>query len=787
MRILLIAPLVFCFACAQALPKPAGPEPRFPGEDRLGNIRQLTFGGTNAEAYWSFGGDELSFQHKGRWTYSVPGDPAEGPACDQIYAMRVSKSGDVSRLRRISNGFGRTTCAFFLPRDHRILYSSTFRADSACPAAPDRSRGYVWPTYPTYHFYTSRADGGGDPIAAEPGAPRAYNAEATVCHDGTVIFTSTRDGDLELYTGKLDSLGTISSVTRITNTPGYDGGAVFSPDCRQIAWRASRPRPGAELAEYRELLAQHLVKPGRLELWTAQVDGKQAHRVTDLGAASFAPVFTPDGKHLVFSANLRDSKSAAFDLYEIRLDGTELAQLTHSGTFDAFPMFSPDGQRLAFASNRNGHEPHETNIFVADWRPRPAPALRLARTAADRVLQLVEELARPEYEGRGAGTAGAARAEDRVARLFAEVGLHPPGEVLPRLGGTDFFRNVDYTVGKKPVRGRNVVGAWGHGCGAGKPLVVLGAHLDHLGMGGADSLEPSTHGLHPGADDNASGVAALLEVARLLIENQKEAPGCLLFAAFTGEETGIAGSSELAKALTAAGIHPRAMLNLDMVGRLRDDTLLVFGTDSAKDWAPLVEKACAAEGLRCPGGGDGYGPSDHMAFFVEKVPVLHFFTGPHLDYHRTTDTADKLNATGAIQTARTVAALARAAGSARLIYQKGSPHALMGQLKGGSRAYLGTIPDYSTLVSPHGPGGGGEAEGGVRLSGTRAGSPADRAGVREGDVLVGIARGAAEERIHTLEEFTAVLMKLNPGDAVVLVVKRGTERLRLSATVGERS
>jgi hypothetical protein len=267
--------------------------------------------------------------------------------------------------------------------------------------------------------------------------------------------------------------------------------------------------------------------------------------------------------------------------------------------------------------------------------------------------------------------------------------------------------------------------------------------------------------------------------------------GCFVFAAFTGEEIGIVGSSRLAEMMVdQMKLKPKAMLNMDMVGRMENNRLLVFGTESAREWNRLVEASCVEHHLSCPGGGDGYGPSDHMAFYIKKVPVLHFFTGPHADYHRTTDTADKINATGGVQAAEVVAELAikAASPSQSLHYVKATGKSLMGQndgsghQHGSARAYLGTIPDYSRLSSPHGPGGGGAEDGGVYLSGARPGSPADHAGIKEGDLLKSIDG----KSIGTLEDFMKVLNTLQPGQKITMEVRRGPDVVKLPAEVGTR-
>ncbi|MBI4925202.1 MAG: PD40 domain-containing protein, partial [Bdellovibrio sp.] len=318
-------------------------ELKFSEERHFKSISQLTFGGTNAEAYWSYDGKWLTFQHKGKGILLKNGRELQ---CDQIFTIR----SDGSDVQQISNGKGRTTCSYFFPENDRILFSSTFAFDENCPPRPDMSRGYVWPVYPTYMFYSTTLTGQ-DLKLLEPNSPKSYNAEMVTCYNGAVLFTSDRIGDLELYSAKLDKKNTkITNIKRLTYSVGYDGGGVFSPDCMQIAWRASRLKTKSEISDYKELLKNHLVRPTALEIWTANTDGSQKRQVTNLGVASFAPAFTHDGKKIIFSANSHDPKGRQFDLYLINLDGSGLEQITFSKSFDSFPMFSPDGKYLSFSS-----------------------------------------------------------------------------------------------------------------------------------------------------------------------------------------------------------------------------------------------------------------------------------------------------------------------------------------------------------------------------------------------------------------------------------------------------
>lgn len=327
----------------------AVPVPPDSGEIHLRNIRQLTFGGQNAEAYFSRSGRQLIFQRQESDT-----------GCDQQYVINVDGTG----LRRVSSGRGRTTCGYFYGDDRRIFYSSTEHGGPGCPPRPDFSHGYVWALY-DYDVYAANADGS-DPrrLTRHPG----YDAEGTLSPDGRrIVFTSLRDGDLDIYTMNVDG----SDIRPLTRTLGYDGGPFFSPDGRLIVYRAYHPATARDSADYVALLGRNLVRPSRMDLWVMNADGTGQRQVTDLGGASFAPYFHPDGRRIVFASNYKDPRSRNFDLYLVNLDGTGLEAVTTNAEFDAFPMFSPDGTRLVWASNRHGRAPGETNLFIADWVERP--------------------------------------------------------------------------------------------------------------------------------------------------------------------------------------------------------------------------------------------------------------------------------------------------------------------------------------------------------------------------------------------------------------------------------
>jgi Tol biopolymer transport system component len=317
-----------------------------PGEKHLHNLKQLSFAGENAEAYFSSDGKQLIFQ-----------STRDGRQCDQIYTMNV----DGSNVKLISNGDGRTTCSYFFPNGRRILYSSTHLGGKECPPRPDFSKGYVWAVYPTFDIFTAMPDGSD---LKQLTNTVGYDAETTITRDGKhLVFTSMRDGDLDIYT--MDANG--QNVRRLTNELGYDGGPFWSYDGKQIVYRAYHPQTEKEKSDYSGLLKQNLIRPTTLEIWVMNADGSNKRQVTHNGKANFGPYFFPDGRRIVFASNMDDPRGRNFDLYRIDVDGTGLERITYNDTFDGFPMFSPDGKKLVFASNRNAAKPGDTNVFIADW------------------------------------------------------------------------------------------------------------------------------------------------------------------------------------------------------------------------------------------------------------------------------------------------------------------------------------------------------------------------------------------------------------------------------------
>lgn len=326
----------------------------YPEERHFKNIQQLTNGGDNAEAYFSFDGKYLVYQRT---------DVKNGIPCDQIWMGKVPQNGETFQPKLVSTGTGRTTCAYFYPDGKHIVYASTHLGSKNCPPVPDREKAkrYIWPIYESFDIF--KADTSGK-IVKRLTKTKGYDAEATISPKGDLmVFTSMRDGELELYTMDLNG----KKVKRITNHLGYDGGAWFSPDGTKILWRASSPKTDAEIKDYKDLLSQGLVAPTNMEVWIANVDGSDAKQITNLGQANWAPNFLPDGKRVIFCSNHEYKRGFPFNMYVANSDGSGIEKISRDKGFDAFPMFSPDGKKIVFCSNRNNGGTRDTNIFIADW------------------------------------------------------------------------------------------------------------------------------------------------------------------------------------------------------------------------------------------------------------------------------------------------------------------------------------------------------------------------------------------------------------------------------------
>jgi Tol biopolymer transport system component len=335
---------------------PASDTILYPEESHFKNVQQLTFGGDNAEAYWSYDGKYIVFQRT---------QPKEGINCDQIFIGKVpEKAGDKFAYKMVSTGKGRTTCPFFTKDGKHVIYASTHLGGADCPPVPDRTKygnRYIWPLYDTYDIFMADLDG---KIVKQLTSSKGYDAEATLSPDGKkMIYTSDKDGDIDLYIMDLET----GTEKRVTTALGYDGGAWFSPDGKKIIWRASRPTTEAEIKEYKELLSENLVAPTNMEVFVANADGSNARQITRYGQANWAPAFMPDSNRIIFASNHEYRRGFPFNLYTINEDGTNLQKISRDQGFDAFPMFSPDGKKIVFCSNRNNGGTRDTNVFVAEW------------------------------------------------------------------------------------------------------------------------------------------------------------------------------------------------------------------------------------------------------------------------------------------------------------------------------------------------------------------------------------------------------------------------------------
>ncbi|MCG8049808.1 MAG: hypothetical protein JAZ15_01285 [Candidatus Thiodiazotropha endolucinida] len=323
-------------------------------DDRhMSNLTQLTFEGDNGEAYFSFDGKQLIYQSN-----------RGGFECDKIWTMDI----DGSNKTMVSPGHGAHTCAFFQPGEQQIVFASTSHLQGSCPKKPDLPSHirYAWPLHP-YDIYRANADGSG--LTALTDNPK-YDAEPIVSADGKwIVFGSQREGDFDIYRMDVDG----GNVQRLTDTEGYDGGPWFSPDSTKIVWRAWHPTSAAEKAQWQKNMKQDYVQSTPLDIWVMNADGSNKIRLTDNGATNWAPSWHPDGKRIVFSSNMDDWRDDYktyghnFELYLINSDGSGLERITYNKIFDSFPMFSPNGKKIVFGSNRNPDKPRATDIFIADW------------------------------------------------------------------------------------------------------------------------------------------------------------------------------------------------------------------------------------------------------------------------------------------------------------------------------------------------------------------------------------------------------------------------------------
>lgn len=712
-------------------------------EKNLKNIQKLTFGGDNAEAYFSPNGNMLTLQVS---------NPKANIPCDQIYIYDLqSKTYSSDNLKLVSTGKGRTTCSYFMPDGKHIIYASTHASSVDCPAPPKPHDGkYLWAVYPEFDIYM--ADLNGNIVKQLTNSP-GYDAEAVVSPDGKKIaFTSTRSGDLELWTMNIDG----TNLKQITNGLGYDGGSFFSHDSKKLVFRSSRPKTEADIADYKALLKENVVAPTEMEIYTCNVDGSDLKQITHLGKANWAPFFHPSDKKIIFSSNHHSTRGYDFQLYMIDIDGTNLKQITWKSEFNAFPMFSPDGKKLVWSSNRQQNAARETNVFIADW----VDTDENEKAKPESLKKHITYLASDELKGRLTGSAGEQKAADYLSAQFKSLGLKPYED-------KDYIQKFDYKVrldkhdsinsATVDNNGRNVIAYLDNKA---SKTIVIGAHYDHLGLNEHNnSTKANSKGeIHNGADDNASGVSGVLELVRMFSKNKATEKVNYIFALFSGEEDGLIGSKHMAETLKTKYPNVVAMINMDMIGRLNDKKeLIVGGIGTSPEFKKLTEKNKPA-GFNVTMEDSGIGPTDHTSFYLKDIAVLNFFTGTHSDYHKPSDDEDKINYTGVTNIVDYVFRMANdVADLDKVEFTKTKANA--GKTRPKYKVTMGIMPDYS------------EHADGLHIDGVTENRPAQVAGIKEGDVLTKI--GTFE--IKDVYTYMDALAKINAGDILDVTILRDGE------------
>ena len=710
----------------------------FSQEKNLKNITMLTDGGDNAEAYFSPDGKFLTMQVTNKDL---------GVECDQIFLYDLSKdlSKKSTNLKLVSTGKGRTTCSFFMPDNKHVLYASTHEGSAACPPPPVPKDGkYLWAIYSDFDIYVADLNG---KITKKLTNSPGYDAEAVVSPDGKkIVFTSTRSGDLELWTMDIDG----KNLKQLTSGLGYDGGAFFSHDSKKIVFRASRPKTDAEIKEYKDYLAQNLVAPTNMEIYTINADGTDLKQITHLGKANWAPYFTPNDKKIIFSSNHHSTRGYDFQLYTIDLDGKNLKQITYASEFNAFPMFSKDGKKLVFSSNRNQSKPRETNVFIADWvDDKPTENVN-----EENLKSNLSFLASDNLKGRLAGSEGEKKAAEYISNNFKKLGLKTelqPFEYSVKLNPHDENSST-------PSKGTNIIGYLDNKAAK---TIIIGAHYDHLGLNEHhhSTLMNSDGQIHNGADDNASGVTAVMELARMFSQNKTQEKVNYVFALFSAEEDGLIGSKKLAEDVKTKYPNVVAMINMDMIGRLNQDKVLnVGGIGSSPIFKELIEKYKPA-GYNLALDESGTGPSDHTSFYLKDIPVLFFFTGTHEDYHKPSDDTEKINFEGVKTITNYVFGIANELSQkSEIPFTKTKTTATKSAPK--YKVTLGIMPSYA------------DTKDGLHIDGVTDGRPAAVAGIVSGDILIQIG----DCKITEVYSYMECLAKLNAGDERDVTVIRNGEK-----------
>ncbi len=714
----------------------------FAQENNLKNIQKLTFGGDNAEAYFSPDGKKLTLQVT---------NPEIGAHCDQIYLLDLNKKNiETKDLKLVSTGDGRTTCSFFMPDGKHILYASTHEANKECPAKPKpRTDGkYLWPIYAEFDIYVADLNG---KITKKLTNEKGYDAEAVVSPDGKyIVFTSTRSGDLELWRMDIDG----KNLKQLTSGLGYDGGAFFSHDSKKLVFRSSRPTSEKDVKEYKELLAENLVAPTNMEIYTMNIDGSDLKQITHLGKANWSPYFHPSDKKILFSSNHHSTRGYDFQIYSIDVDGKNLKQITYESEFNAFPMFSHDGKKLVFSSNRNAGKQHETNVFIADWVETDSKE----NVSEINLKNSIDYLASDELKGRLTGSEGEKKAAEFISKSLKSNGLKT--EIFP----------FEYSVKMNPheenssvkVNGRNVIGYLDNKA---NKTIIIGAHYDHLGLNEHhnSTLMNSEGQIHNGADDNASGTSAVLELARMFSQNKKKENANYIFALFSGEEDGLIGSKNFAETVKTKYPNVISMINLDMVGRLnKDKDLTIGGVGTSPIFGEIVKRYKPA-GFNLAIDSSGVGPSDHTSFYLKDIPVLFLFTGTHNDYHKPSDDSDKINFDGVKNITNYVFGLANElANSENIPFTKTKVSQSKAVPK--YKVTLGIMPSYA------------DTKDGLHIDGVSENRPAANAGILAGDILTKIG----DCKITEVYSYMECLSKINSGEEHPVTITRDGKEMILT-------
>ncbi|MCX6210448.1 MAG: M20/M25/M40 family metallo-hydrolase [Bacteroidetes bacterium] len=703
----------------------------FSQEKHLKNIQKLTFGGDNAEAYFSPNGKKLTMQVTNK---------AMNVSCDQIYSLTLSDTPySTQKLHLVSTGKGRTTCSFFMPDGKHILYASTHSKDANCPPAPkQRSDGkYLWPIYSEFDIYVADLKGN---IVRRLTNIDGYDAEAVVSPNGKKIaFTSTRSGDLEIWTMDIDG----ENLKQITNGLGYDGGAFFSHDSKKLVFRASRPKTEEEIAEYKGLLKENLVAPVNMEIYTCNVDGSNLKQITHLGKANWAPYFLPNDKGIIFSSNHHSKRGYDFHLYTVDTNGNNLEQITYKSEFNAFAMFSNDGKKLVFSSNRMQDAPRETNVFLADWIDTD----KTENANTTLVKTHISYLSSDDLQGRLAGSKNELKAAEYIGGIFKENGL---STYLSK----SYLHPFEYSFSKNPhtdsiketVNANNVVGFLDN---KSNKTIVIGAHYDHLGFNEHHhSTKPNSTEIHNGADDNASGVAGVLELSRMLSKNKSKEKYNYLFVCFSGEEDGLMGSKAIVEELKKNNSNITAMLNMDMIGRLDSmNNLIVGGIGTSPSFGEIVQNNKPA-GFAITLDSSGVGPTDHTSFYLKNIPVLNFFTGTHTDYHKPTDDDNKINYNGETKIVDYIFRIVTDL-DAKENLEFTKTKTTTGKTAPKYKVTLGVMPDYKDYGD------------GLHIEAVIDNRPAQKAGLKEGDIIIKIGDCTIKE----VYSYMDCLSKINSGES----------------------